>query len=856
LRCTYKMSRAFEQIFLALKKGKPNKNESPWIQDVLQALKNNDLAQKTRLFQPHQETLTELQKDFEKSIQRVREAEQKRKEQRLAKIQEGKRKAQEARKILEHRASLDNLPSPQISVEQMPSAATPSHASAAHIPSTTPSNYIPPADKVPISVQIPSAMTSSTSSKNMHESTPSGAGVPRSDSTPSFPQSVPTPNTLDFLDAVVSFAPQEELNTSLSFLDATLIAPEEDLSQPSNSGIKLPMVEETPSTEHLLASMAPLEKELFPNLTEKDLFPDLPKEQAFLPSQNQLEKPSKSTDDSPSHIEDALFDLNQWAFVCQDQKQTPPPLPATSDEVRVILPMLEEHSPRMREVAKDSVRMLDHQQAVPSLVYELMKHMPPGALKEDGSLHNASPALETLWELFQERKQYAFTALCIQLYHNIPEQNRPLLDMLYHLEPSLTGLAHLLHFQCLKSPNAEQKALPLLRHHKSSQAFQTLLHNIHEQFHTLPTDYALAMLDTFTLLHAHPVGSIAKKLLGKAKEEQLQKLLSIILLSARGDILHHTKQHPYIPPHNLLYYDAVSGQRPRVAQLPSVSPSLHVVAAAPFVYPPNQIQLTAQLEALPDHERTIALLTILPDHLSTHQIDLLGNFPPQTQHSFANWLWDRLTQTKTSEVLCFVNFLYHATPNEQKLTLQALLHLHVHTILNYLIERIQVCTEEVLPYYQAVFLHPKQQTLHENLSVSLYTEWRSANKSSTQFHYIRLFERLFATSAIPQLLNQLEEQDYEVQQATIRALQELTKQDFGEQPKKWKKWWDKQGSRTTPVDWLIGALSHKDPEQAQRAHHQLVAMTQQNFPFQADDDKKAKQQAIQQWKSWRKQQVF
>jgi hypothetical protein len=88
-----------------------------------------------------------------------------------------------------------------------------------------------------------------------------------------------------------------------------------------------------------------------------------------------------------------------------------------------------------------------------------------------------------------------------------------------------------------------------------------------------------------------------------------------------------------------------------------------------------------------------------------------------------------------------------------------------------------------------------------------------------------------------------------VAQTAARALVEITKQDFGQNRKKWQAWWDAHRNADR-IAWLMEGLSHKSPEIRFSAAEELRLITGEYFGYHFDLPKKEREEARERWQAW------
>ncbi len=105
--------------------------------------------------------------------------------------------------------------------------------------------------------------------------------------------------------------------------------------------------------------------------------------------------------------------------------------------------------------------------------------------------------------------------------------------------------------------------------------------------------------------------------------------------------------------------------------------------------------------------------------------------------------------------------------------------------------------------------------------------------------------------AVDKLIERLESNVPSVRIHAHRALRSLTRFDKGTEPRKWRSWWRKYGSRER-VEWLIDALLGPDRDLRSAAAEELHRLTGQRIPFNPDGTKREWKRARKAWLAWYK----
>lgn len=116
-------------------------------------------------------------------------------------------------------------------------------------------------------------------------------------------------------------------------------------------------------------------------------------------------------------------------------------------------------------------------------------------------------------------------------------------------------------------------------------------------------------------------------------------------------------------------------------------------------------------------------------------------------------------------------------------------------------------------------------------------------------HTIRLCGMLHQDTLVPQLIAHLEDRQDAVRQAARAALTEITKQDLGASPKKWRAWLEKHG-RESRVAWLLEALRGRNIQLRRSAARELEAISGISPDFVADASRRQREKALRPWLDW------
>lgn len=104
-------------------------------------------------------------------------------------------------------------------------------------------------------------------------------------------------------------------------------------------------------------------------------------------------------------------------------------------------------------------------------------------------------------------------------------------------------------------------------------------------------------------------------------------------------------------------------------------------------------------------------------------------------------------------------------------------------------------------------------------------------------------------AAVPVLIGRLENDDRFIAEAAYGALVALTRDDLGRRRKRWEDWWGRMGARPR-VEWLLDALSHRNPELRLAASQELHDLTGEYFGYHYDLPERDREEARRRWQHW------
>lgn len=86
-------------------------------------------------------------------------------------------------------------------------------------------------------------------------------------------------------------------------------------------------------------------------------------------------------------------------------------------------------------------------------------------------------------------------------------------------------------------------------------------------------------------------------------------------------------------------------------------------------------------------------------------------------------------------------------------------------------------------------------------------------------------------------------------QAAAEALKEITRANFGAQPRSWTMWWAENRGRRR-ADWLVAALRSNELEQRQAAFEELTRATSDAMGYDPDDPPAEREPAVRRWEAF------
>jgi len=102
---------------------------------------------------------------------------------------------------------------------------------------------------------------------------------------------------------------------------------------------------------------------------------------------------------------------------------------------------------------------------------------------------------------------------------------------------------------------------------------------------------------------------------------------------------------------------------------------------------------------------------------------------------------------------------------------------------------------------------------------------------------------------VPALIELLDGRSRELGELALAGLREITHQDLGTGPRRWRAWWKLNGPRRR-VEWILEGLGHKDRELRQGAQRDLHALTGEYLGYHHDAPKPERDAAVARWRAW------
>jgi hypothetical protein len=121
--------------------------------------------------------------------------------------------------------------------------------------------------------------------------------------------------------------------------------------------------------------------------------------------------------------------------------------------------------------------------------------------------------------------------------------------------------------------------------------------------------------------------------------------------------------------------------------------------------------------------------------------------------------------------------------------------------------------------------------------------------SAARQHAAEFLGRFHDESAVPALIELVDQNDRALAAAAQSALTAITLQTFGRSTRKWSSWW--QAHRARPrVEWLIDGLDAKDLDVRRAAIQGLQAAAGMSLGYEEDAPRRSREEARKRWLAW------
>jgi hypothetical protein len=146
-------------------------------------------------------------------------------------------------------------------------------------------------------------------------------------------------------------------------------------------------------------------------------------------------------------------------------------------------------------------------------------------------------------------------------------------------------------------------------------------------------------------------------------------------------------------------------------------------------------------------------------------------------------------------------------------------------------------------------LETYSRSTHYSARISAIREQLSSNNQTRQIHAARAVGTLRDVNAVPALIELLEATEKRVRDIGLEGLCSITGQQLGSRSARWRAWWE-ANKELHRVEWIIGALSHKDSGVRGWASVELRRITGQPYALPVEGSKRERDQVIRQWVEW------
>jgi hypothetical protein len=114
---------------------------------------------------------------------------------------------------------------------------------------------------------------------------------------------------------------------------------------------------------------------------------------------------------------------------------------------------------------------------------------------------------------------------------------------------------------------------------------------------------------------------------------------------------------------------------------------------------------------------------------------------------------------------------------------------------------------------------------------------------------VRAAECVHDGKLVEPLIELVDDRNKDLAESALRSLLELTKQDFGNNPRKWRIWHKEHGGRRR-MEWLVDSLGHKERDLRQSAQRELNQITGEYLGYYHDAPQKERDAAVARWRAW------
>jgi HEAT repeat protein len=125
----------------------------------------------------------------------------------------------------------------------------------------------------------------------------------------------------------------------------------------------------------------------------------------------------------------------------------------------------------------------------------------------------------------------------------------------------------------------------------------------------------------------------------------------------------------------------------------------------------------------------------------------------------------------------------------------------------------------------------------------------ASEPSAKRVETIEVLGELREPAGVPSLVTLLTDADELIAQAAHLALVTTTRQDFGDDQRKWLAWWGTHSSQHR-IEWLIDALMNEEAHLRHAAGEELKAITKEYFGYYDDLPRRERERAQQRYRDW------